>query len=324
MTNISISKLEDFCEQNGYLIKYIYINNNKIIYLEYVHIHSGDFILIDIINSEYQIDLDDEEYQKYILLLEMKKNSSNTNDNITDMIPTLDDSLLAEYKPNNLCLTDCEIHTKNQIQQLHRINQCIKKKDYTMNIVDKQHLYIYNKENHTDIYTINLPINMKRMILTTTITLFYTKIQSINEDIKILKENIYKNLYDIQSKHMNQFNELFSSYLSPSFIHNLYDTMTYKDTTLKDFLLKFIQLCHQINAEESKLLTLKNSTDINIEPNLESLYNIKDKTIHKIISSRTIRDHLILSMDEFIYDNLILLKLIEQNIEAIDDIINTI
>lgn len=322
MTIISIQKLEEFCENNGYLIKCIYTLQDDVAYIEYVQIISGDFILIDIIHSDYTVEIDSPEYNSYIVLIENLTDTIVSETHvIEDMVNLSDEHYMDHYKPTNITLTDSDILKKNQLRQLHRINQCIKKKDYTMSIFDKTNLYMLNENEKHIIYSIKIPLDTKRMILTTSITLFYTKIQHINEDIQYLKESIYKHLYTIQEKHIQDFDKLFKKSLSPIFVQELYNKTMYTDDTLKNFLVQFIQLCQQITTNEKQLLS-QNDTDMDIK--LNQLYNIKDKTIQKIIYSRSLRDHLILSVDEFVYENLILLKLIEQNNECINNILNSI
>lgn len=357
---LSFNKLDNIISKNGLLIRKIYTISNCCVYIELLCINTGDLFMLYIpskydikavglknifkvsyveinedgtIAENYAGEPDNFELENTYNEVEVELETSNKN-----MQNHLEDS----YK-HPLSLKDMSKNDKNNLReifrQLRRLKFCVQNIKYKLCITYKNYLCCIRRDDTFECLNVMTSGNIednRSLIITIDLETFYTKLESISEDIKTIKNGIYKVLDKNQIKHTN----------------NLYKILEHKTnilTSSEKCLINKKYYTDNINKLEAMLLDLDKSEKIilekiseinekyndskglhkDIEKNhliskqekeLTNINTIKQEIISNIMNFKEKKETLSLKIDKIFFDNTIMIDAIIKNFQLLSEI----
>lgn len=360
---ISLKKFENFIAKQRMIIRKIFTINKEAVYMEIFNFNDAESFLV-YIPSKYTIKVEsfDNVYKiKYLEINEdeedfIKKETekqeqqkeqyddidlSPDKENSKDLENTLKNNYNKPVLLNSLSTEDKD-NIKDVYYQLSRLKLCVQTIKYKLGIVYKNYLCCIKRDNTIECFTIkhfNKDENRKIFICIDLENL-YLKLNTISNDIKTVKNGIYKVLEQNQNKHIKVLNNILDQkntlYINSENIKN-------KKKDIDNYLNKLNELLSRLNIKENELIEqiidvnkkYKNETsntglynDIqrtneiaNYEKKIDEISSIKEEIIKDILEFKLKQENIILITDKIMFDNSIMLNMITNNFS---DLVNLI
>lgn len=358
--NHSFSKLETLLSTHGLIPKTLFTIDSYIVYIEIFSLSNSSTFLIyipskfnikaekgDIYKLKY-IDLETPEniVQKYA---EDPDNNDIKNDydevNIEEQkTEDLENSLNENYN-REIMLKDINKDDKDILKdifrQLNRFKFCVQNIKYKITILYKNYLCSIKRDDTIECYYIkNFPTKKGRCFyISTDLKSMYESIKSVVNDVKTVKESIYKILNQNQLKHSKiLINMLENKEKLLSYSDLIYKKKEYFEKYIEELEGILIKLKENQNGllEEKKVIRQKENYDgikgvhvdiqnshliFNIDTKLTKIDELIQELNDDILKTRLERENLTLQIDKILFDNSIMLNEIIKNFNSITQII---
>jgi hypothetical protein len=347
---LSINKLEKLLKKNSFLIKKKFTIDSYLVYLEVFNINNAETFLL-YIPSKFKINIDSDSNTFNIKYIDIddenmfknfhKKSESSVVENDyndceiqlspeknEDMEKYLKDNYDHEVKLKNLNKDDIE-HLRDIYYQLSRLNLCVKTLKYKLSILYKNYLCCIRRDNTIECFIIkNYKQKQKNIYVTLDLKNLFKKIETVSNDIRIVKNGVNKILNTNQIKNTNILNNILeqknSILLTSTKIYN-------KKQEYENYIIKLENLLMKINESEKKVIeniiilnsketetTLNNDIQkshqiYNLEKKLDNINNIKQEIVKDIIILRNKQENITLEIDKILFDNNIMINIITKN-----------
>lgn len=313
---LSVNKLAKLLQSKEFLIKNIYSIGDVCVYIEFIHINSGENLFL-YIPSKYEIASSEEYNESKLHYLEVDEYGNVAKD-YTDDIDNeelaekydeieLDDSmdmtkeedveehLTKKYKcPVSLKESNKEdINEIREIfRQLQRLKYCVKDTGYKLCILYKYYLCCLKRDESYECYSVeNMNINNKRRIIVSIdLETMYDKMNNMGKDIVNIRKGIYKVLDRNQRRHVKSLQQMMEYKANFSLLST--EVMNEKEK-YNNYLDKLdSMLVRVVNSENNKLEEIVNiKSKYRDEGGVKTLHNdiekgnllgLKDRELHSI------------------------------------------
>jgi len=356
---LSLHKLERALTKQGMIMRKIYAMDGYCIYLELLCIATADICMM-YIPSKYEIKAEGGDICK-ISYVDINEDGSipeeyaeePDNFDLENAYAEVDIALESSHKDmaghleesynHPLSLKDMSKGDKTNLReifrQLRRLRFCVQNLKYKLCIVYKGYLCCIRRDDTFECFHTAVRPHMednRTLVVTMDLETFYTKSHSVNDDIKTVREGIYKVLDRNQVKHTQ----------------NLYKIMEYKTTLISTsseclkkkgsysiYITKMEGMLRDLGVAErgvvAKLMTIeeryvndrglrglhkdieKSHLVAKHEDELKGINNVKQEIIGNIMDLKAKRETLSLKVDKICFDNTVMLDAILKNFELL-------
>lgn len=358
----SFNKLEKLLSSKGFFPKSIFTIDSYCVYIEIFNAYNAETFLLyipskfnikaergnifkinyidmeedDNIVAKYTDEKSNQEIKENYEEINMD-NNNNTSNNIEE---TLNENYNKDIQLRNINKNDKSV-LKDIFRQLNRFKQLTHNIKYKTSILYKNYLCSIKKDESIECYYIsNYPVdkNFRKLHVTIDLKTFYEKIDTLLEDIKVLKNSIYKILNQNQIKHTKLLYDMFQN--KDKLIH--YSGMITKKKQYYDTYINELEtMLKKLNDNELELdkerLSLNSKNDYGvkgihsdiekshvlykIDEKLEKLVGLRHELTGDIARTRNDQEILVLEIDKILYDNSVMLNEIIKNFDSISGII---
>lgn len=272
---LSINKLEKLLSTKGMIIKSVYSVGGMCVYLDIMHISTGETLFL-YIPSKYEINAEHDNVHK-LHYLEVNEDGSIPSDyaeqpeeeEIADKYEEIDvdntdikkQKDIEEYLTNNYdCPVSLENSSKEDIneikeifRQLRRLKFCVKNINYKLCIVYKYYFCCIKRDGSYECYSVeNLNMNNKRRIIVTTdLEAMYEQLGTIEKDIISIRKGIYKVLDKNQNKHVNNLQKIMEYKTN---FNSLSDRVIIQKKKYKEYLNKLEKMLSKLSTAEKMII----------------------------------------------------------------------
>ena len=348
---LSIIKLQKFLKMNGFLIQKKFTIHDCIIYIEVFNINNADTFLLYIpskyrikvedMNNTYKIkciDIDDvnmfKDFNKKVESEDISNNSYNNlsleidNSKYEDLEKILKEGYEHELHVKDLNKDDTQ-NLKDIYYQLSRMTLCVKNIKYKLCIVYKNYLCCIKRDNSLECFIIKdyKYENERRIYVVVDLENIFENVLNISNNVKKVKEGIYKILNDNQIKNSVILNNILqqknSIILCSEHIYRKKMEFELYIKNLENLLLKIndsekivIEKIFKLNEDKNTNVQndIKNSHLVyNYEKELEKINIVKQEIVKDILNSRSKQENITLEIDKILFDNSVMINIINKN-----------
>ena len=357
----SFNKLENLLSSNGFLPKSIFTIDGYCVYIEIFNVYNAETFLL-YIPSKFNIktdkgniykinyidmEKDDDIVTKYTdekSKDEIKENygeiileSNITTDNIEQ---SLNENYNKDIKLKNINKDD-KSKLKDIFRQISRLKQLTSNIKYKISILYKNYLCSIKKDETIECYYIShYPLNKsgRKLYITIDLKTFYEKIDTLLEDIILLKNSMFKILNQNQIKHTKLLYDMLDN---KDKLLQYSSMITKKKEYYKTYINELENMLKKLNENETQLnkerLIIYNKNDsgmrgihndiekshviFKLDEKIEKLIELRHELTEDIIKTRYEQEFLVLEIDKVLYDNSVMLNEIIKNFNSISTII---
>lgn len=284
------------------------------------------------IADKYGDNIDVDKYYKDIDLQENRIDSKNI------------ENMLEENYNHNIILDKANKSDLNNIRniykQLNRLKNCVKFVTYKLGIFTDKYICITNEKNEVDCYYIKHSQESKnpkkKIFVIISLESLITSENNIENDVKTIYQGIQTLLEKNQSRNCDKFTQFL---IRKDEIYNGIQQIQFFKRKSNDMAEKYGRLLDIINKREQELQekyeSLKrrynNTKGINedleknqifstIENEINDISDKKDSAREKILELQDYMSDVTLKVDEILFDNIVLLNTIHNNIDKLQKI----
>ena len=354
---LSLNKLERLLATKGFVIKKIYSVNGLCVYLEILSIENADMFIL-YISSKYDIPVDGRKEVYKINYIEMDdlqsiaENYAQEPDNLDlemvyeeidiDMSPDkkhkddLAKHLEESYKrPISLKdVTKKDVKDLKDIKrQLNRLRFCVQNVKYKIAIQYKNYMCCVGRDDTVNSYLIKhfSGEDKNKMFVLVDIETLYNKLETIQMDLKSVREGIYRVLDKNQVSHTRTLQKLlderrdvlsFSDHISKkkevysAYIAQLEDILSKLSAVEKAKITKLVELDGKNDDGGIKGLhsDIQRSHMVNTyQTELEKIGEIKHDLIKNLFALTSKREDMFLFVDKLLFDNSVMVDAVIKN-----------
>ena len=247
----------------------------------------------------------------------------------------IEDKLMENYK-RPIFIRDLgseDVSTiKDMFRQARRLRLSIQTTPYRLVICYKRYMCVLNKDDTIEGFiskTIEEPL--RKVVITATLDYFINNLEQIENNIIRIEDGITKTLDKNVMSIIDKYNTFLI--LSKNNLKNLTSVKVKKEQLslqTNQLIQKLDEVKEQENILKTKLKIMSNKDtsfhrDINsmqgrqyIVKKMEDLYSYKTDQIEKIIKLRETSSHLTLMTDKILFDNIVMLNSIINNLKLLD------
>ena len=356
---LSFNKLEKLLTGRGLLPKKYFTIDNLIIYIEVLSLsNAGCFMLY--IPSKYEIELSegDDVYKiKYVDVTEdghisedyagesdVIKNYDgielDSNENQTDIQGYLEEKYKHPVSLKSGKNKDV-IKLREVFRQLRRLKFCTQSLKYKLAIVFDRHLCCIRRGDTYECFEIQEESlgEEKRLMVTIDLETLYEKINTVSVDIKTIRDGVCKVLDKNQNKHIRQIqkmleqkNKLLVFAASVKEKKDKYSKALERlEKLLADLVIVEKKNMEKFVEEEEKFSRQTNLKGMNadiersnqiykFEAEVSRINSIKQELIRNILTARSKRENLCLSVDNIVFDNIVMIDAVIKNFAKLSKI----
>ena len=326
MSSISISKIENVLASTGFIPNKFFVMDDMCVYIEFINVHSAENMLL-YIPSKYTIHVDNSRNVYKIKHVEIDENYDGVIDSDDkseyekiDVNRDLDGSI----KPDDYnypVKLDNNRDTKNVsdiFKQLRRIQGCVDDISYKIVITFNNYLCCITRTNSLICYKINTQFSKGyTFTVSTDLESVISKIDSLVDDIDIVRMSMYNVFDKVQSKHavslsnilgyktdlldqsekISNEKKVFSRYMQTS-----KDMLEQIDNSEKDIIEKLSQLDKKTSNTVSTDI-VKSRKSIKLEDKLQRISETKHEVIKNYIDIKMRNEFIALTVDDIMYKN---------------------
>jgi hypothetical protein len=360
---LSLYKLDKIISKHELLIRKIYTINNDCVYLELLCVKTGDVCML-YIPSKYQIKAMGANNEFKVSYIEINEDGTipedyagepdnfeleNTYNEVDIDLKSSNKNMeghLEESYNHPLSLKDMSKNDKTNLReifrQLRRLKFCVQNLKYKLCITYKGYLCCIRRDDTFECFHVKASGNMddnRSLIVTFDLETFYSKIDIISEDIKTIKNGIYKVLDKNQVKHTNNLYKILeykTTILTSSEIY--LKNKKYYTNSISKLELMLVDLCKSEEVIFEKISEIKERYNNNSslkglhkdiekshllskhETELTNINSVKQEIISNLMSLKEKRETLSLKLDKIFFDNTIMIDAIIKNFELLSEI----
>jgi len=328
---LSVNKLAKLLKSKEFLIKNIYSISDLCVYVEILHINSGENLFL-YIPSKYEIASSEEYNVSRLHYLEVDEYGNVAKD-YTDDIDNeelaekydeieLDDSNdiskeedVEEYLTKNYkCPVSLKESNKEDIneikeifRQLQRLKYCVKNTGYKLCILYKYYLCCLKRDESYECYSVeNMNINnRRRIVVSIDLETMYDKMNNMGKDIVNIRKGIYKVLDKNQRRHVDSLQKMMEYKANFSLLST--EVMNEKEK-YNNYLYKLDSMLLRVVNSENNMLEdiVKINNKYRDEGGIKTLHNDIEKSNLMGMKEREL--HNIRETKQEIISNIILVK----------------
>lgn len=357
---LSLSKLEEILETKNFIIKKLFVIKQECVFIEIINIITADSCLI-YIPSKYTmyednrdnifdietLDVDSdgniaEKYSEQPSVFDLERDYTEIELESTkkgNMEEYLEEKYNYPIDFNEIIKKDLPDIREN-FRQLKRLKFTVQNINYKLAIIYKNYICTIKRDNTLDGFVIKNHDKStdKQLLVCIDLESLYTKIDSLAEDIKVIKENI-TNILDInQNKHIENLKKMVekTAYLSSISQKIYHKKLEYKNQLLQlnkllEKLLenetilseKMLQISNRYSDKENKTIhdDIEKSQELSVYNNkLRKVNELKQEIIKTAISIKEKYEKLTLKVDSVFFDSSIMINTIIKNVTLLENI----
>jgi hypothetical protein len=353
---LSISKLEEFLMEKGFGISKIFTLEGYCFYIEVMSLVTSDICLL-YIPSKYDIRPDNRGNVYKLKYLDMSRGDSITDEyagKLDDMIvadaydvdpdihsdgDAVENRLEKNYRHAislNDVSTDDITDVKAIYRQLMRLKYCVQNLDYKLAILHRNYLCVIRRTNQVECLSVkgHRRGEYKRLLIVVDLETFYSKGDRVSDDIKIVRESIYKVLEKNQTAHERMIDRISESKKDISSIPGAVSVKIRKYESLigeLDDMLGDMSVAEK--DVQSRLDSLDKGTapgiqgDISkvhrrsqLEREMERVISLKGEIVRSLVALREKSDDSILTIDKIMFDNNVMFDAMVRNFAKLKEL----
>jgi len=364
---ISIRKLDNLLASKGFVCKTFFTYEGFCVYIEVFSVQNASSFML-YISPRYEMKIEERENVYEIKYMEISREDENiTNfyanepddvdieefynsneinfNNYNQQNSNLEKLLMEDYN-KELSIKDINKddtqNLKDIFRQLNRFMYCVQNIKYKLTIVYKNYLCSITKDNELDCFLIlNYPrTDQRKLYIYIDLKTLYVKMETFVNDIRTVKDGIYKLLNQNQIKHTKVLNDMMEQKIT---VLQYSERVQIKKEELSVYICEFETLLQNLSENEKALYEKldkvrgKNSEygikglhdDIekshliaHYESELEKIQGVKQEIIDNIIKLKTEQENITLKMDKILFDNSIMINEISKNFLKLAEIIS--
>ena len=249
---------------------------------------------------------------------------------------------LEEAYKRPIALKELSQEDKTDVKDLHRqlkrLRYCVQSIKYKLGIVYNNYLSVIDRKEHIECFLIKhyprKPI--RKLMVIIDLELLYKDIKLAVNNISIVRQGLHKVL---DKNQMSQI-KLLGKILEERNNVQLYsDGVVAKKTNLSTYKDNFDQLLKQLNKQEEtiveKLKEMKRTNDSSrgmhldagyahqkgrLEEELSKIHGLKQNALKNIMQLNEDQEHLYLSQDKLVFDNLIMISALIENFKGLEEL----
>jgi hypothetical protein len=344
---LSIIKLEELLSEKGYIIDKYFVMDKYCFYIQVFSIDTSELFLM-YIPSKYNFEVEGDNVYK-IKYINMSSPTYGGNPNAMDIqdiygIQNYDiiDEKVEEHLESNykhgidiseITGDDTEI-LKSIYRQLKRLKYSVQNLKYKLGIVYKNYICAIRRDDSIDCFFIkNYPrTEGKKLFVITDLETIYEKIDSVKEEIIIVKNNIFHVLERNYSLHGKVIDKIIQNKKDMA---NLPQKALEKNQKYTNMILKLEKNLSTILSSEQKYIErlrdleeggnevhkdVERFAEISsIREELKKIGMIKGDITKNILILREKKENTVLNIDKIMFDNTVMLDSIFKNFSKLKD-----
>lgn len=269
---------------------------------------------------------------------------SNTYSNMESMSVSSSSKLpmsehLNETYKTNVIIDDIKgkrkVSQSDMCRQLERLKYCIKGMTHKLALIDSPYIVMLNHEDQVEVYECNtLPKEQQKMVVVVQFKMFYDRIESIDEECDQILQGVYKVLDHNQNSHTKNIKTMLqkkqniiecSEELSKQkqeyhkYIHQYIDLLDELYSHEKNKHHDLMQLSEHVNSKTDLRYDMKRTHQKQkIEKEIKKMDKTRTELVKTIEEIKNQHQHLTLTIDTILFDNIVLLDKIFKNFEKLE------
>ena len=364
---ISIRKLDNLLASKGFVCKTFFTYEGFCVYIEVFSVQNASSFML-YISPRYEMKIEERENVYELKYMEISRDDENiTNfyanepddvdieefynnneinfNNYNQQNSNLEKILMEDYN-KQLSIKDINKddtqNLKDIFRQLNRFMYCVQNIKYKLTIVYRNYLCSITKDNELDCFLIlNYPrIDQRKLYIYIDLKTLYVKMDTFVNDIRTVKDGIYKLLNQNQIKHTKVLNDMLEQKIT---ILQYSERVQIKKDELSVYIREFENLLVNLTENEKSLYEKldkvrgknsdygikglhddieKSHLSAHYEAELEKIQGVKQEIIDNIIKLKTEQENITLKMDKILFDNSIMINEISKNFLKLAEIIS--
>ena len=364
---LSLKKLEDLLASKGFVCKAYFKLDDFCIYIEVFSVQDATSFML-YISSRYELKVDNRENIYELKYMEMTKEEENVTSsyanepddvdieefynnidinlhNYNQQNTNLEKMLLEDYN-KQLSIKDVNKEDKQNLKdifrQMNRFMYCVQNIKYKLSIFYKNYLCSITKDDELDCFLIlNYPRNDNRKLyIYIDLKTLYIKMETFPNDVRTVKDGIYRLLNQNQIKHTKVINDMLEQKIT---ILQYSEMVQKKKENIQTYITQFETLLNNLNINEKSIFEKlekvksqfsdygikglhddieKSHLTAHYESELEKINNVKQDIISNIVNLRTQQENITLKMDKILFDNSIMINEISKNFIKLSEIVS--
>lgn len=355
--SLSTNKLKQFLDSSGYIVSRYFLVNGKCRYVDILNTNKAISILLYIPNNydfemmnetnifhlEY-VHLDDKEHDEISDYVEIDENNVQKHYQPTGELSmtlpektqvSMSQHLNSSYQHNIILKnTNKKLHVRchDLKRQLERFKYSIQGMQHKIALFQSPYIGVINEKNNVEIYTSEYLENKvsKHIYVVIDFKIFYDKSSIVTNDIEYITTGLFTILETNQSLHLQNINYLSQKNKDIS----QHSTRLSKNKhELQQYIEKYSNLLNEVVTEETKyelemkeieMLPQTTLTDTKLKQTLfkkiQKLKKVKENLIQHIQSLKLQYEHISLTIDSLLFDNIIMMDKIFRNFKQLEQL----
>ena len=274
---LSLKKLEDLLASKGFVCKSYFKLDDLCIYIEVFSVQDATSFML-YISSRYELKVDNRENIYELKYMEMTKEEENVTSsyanepddvdieefynnidinlhNYNQQNSNLEKMLLEDYN-KQLTIKDVNKEDKQNLKdifrQMNRFMYCVQNIKYKLTIFYKNYLCSITKDDELDCFLIlNYPRNDDRKLyIYIDLKTLYIKMETFPNDVRTVKDGIYRLLNQNQIKHTKVLNDMLEQ---KNTIIQYSEMVQKKKENIQTYITQFETLLNNLNINEKSI-----------------------------------------------------------------------
>ena len=301
--------------------------------------------VIDIENNEkdddgYVNDAQEDDIEDKYDEIEIDTKESKEDEDIEDQMEN-------KYK-KEINIKDIEDYSevKSICRQLKRFKYCVQGIPYKLLIIFKNYICFIHRDNHIECFYIKKfsAIDKKQLYISMDLEVFYENtenINTLNKNISHIKESLFKILDKNHISHSIVLEDIMSNQINLTEVSEGIQT---EKTKYTNYIKRFEDLLSDVGEADDELikkmkkLNDKKRTDVayqglhgdiqyshekkQIDDNIDKISTAKEEITKNLLELKSTLDNVTLLTDELLFDNIVMLHKIRQNLKTLKNIFN--
>ena len=353
---LSISKLEEFLGGKGFAVSKIFTLEGYCFYIEIMSLLTSDIFLL-YIPSKYDIRPDNRDAVYKLKYLDMSRAASITDEyagppddmaiaEAYDAHPdvhsdgdAVENRLEKNYR-HAISLKDVSsediVDVKAIYRQLKRLKYCVQNLDYKLAILHRNYLCVIRRTNEVECLSAkgHRRGDYKRLLVVVDLETFYSKGEKVSDDVKTVRESIYKVLEKNQSAHERMIDRLSESKKD---ITSIPAAVSMKVRKYESLTMELEDMLRVMSVAEKDVQARVDSLDKGVVPGLqgdiskvhrrsqleremERVVSLKGDIIRSLVSLREKSDDSVLAIDKIMFDNNVMFDAMIRNFARLKEL----
>lgn len=337
--SLSISKLQEFITEKGFICNKYFVMNDRCFFIELFCITTVNTFLL-YIPSKFNFSINFEEDVYKIKSVDTPNNYiSEENENLSsyenDLLLSskhIEEDLENNYK-HEIELKEHSDKDLNSIyRQLKRLKHSVKNLKYKICIIYKNYLCTIRRDNSIDFFSIKhySKKSTKKILLIADLETLYDNFENLSSDLLSVLDSIY----DILQKNQNAQSSIFMKLLEQKkdiisyTIKNHEKINNYSNLLLdlKNMFVKILEKENTLSQEYYKIEDITSMRDIDkslkrnyLQKQIEELTNTKNDIVKNLSDIKEKKENTIINIDNIMFDNTVMLDRVIKNFDIIKD-----